>query len=140
MRRFVDTNVLVYAYDDAEPAKRSVAVDLLEELWDRREGALSIQVLAEFYVTVSLKWRQRASAIDGRAIVEIYNVWNPFSPVGADVLAAIDLSATHQISYWDALIVVAALRSGAQVLLSEDLNHGQVFDGVRIENPFASVR
>lgn len=140
MRRFVDTNVLVYAYDDAEPAKRSVAVDLLEDLWERREGALSIQVLAEFYVTVSLKWRQRASAIDGRAIVEIYNVWNPFSPVGADVLAAIDLSATHQISYWDALIVVAALRSGAEVLLSEDLNHGQVFEGVRIENPFASVR
>ena len=139
MRRFVDTNVLVYAYDGAEPAKRAVAVELLTDLWERREGAISTQVLQEFFVTVSGKWRERAIAVDGRAVVELYNEWNPFAPAGPDVLEAIDLSKRHQVSYWDSLILVAAAKSGAEVLLSEDLNHGQMIEGIRIENPFASI-
>lgn len=136
MKRFLDTNVLVYAYDDDEPAKQAQAQHLIADLWARHDGAISIQVLQEFVVTVTTKWRDRIDAVDARAVIEAYDDWRPFSPETADVVAAIDVVADARISFWDALVVVAAKRSGAGVLLSEDLNHGQLIEGVRIENPF----
>ena len=136
MKRFIDTNVLVYAYDDDEPTKRARAQHLIGDMWERHDGAISIQVLQEFVVTVTTKWRDRIAPVNAREVIEAYDDWRPFSPETADVVAAIDVAAGAGISFWDALVVVAARQSGADVLLTEDLNHGQVIEGVRIENPF----
>ena len=136
MKRFIDTNVLVYAYDDDEPTKQARAQHLIGDMWERHDGAISIQVLQEFVVTVTTKWRERIAPVNAREVIEAYDDWHPFSPETADVVAAIDVAARAGISFWDALVVVAARQSGADVLLSEDLNHGQVIEGVRIENPF----
>ena len=135
MKKFVDTNVLVYAYDSAEPAKRERAREVIGDLWKYRSGAVSIQVLQEFYVTVTSKWKDRSDPVDGRAVVGTFADWSPYSPSASDVIDAIDTSRSRDLSFWDGLIVVAARRSGCDVLLTEDLNHGQVIDGVRIENP-----
>ena len=136
MKRFIDTNVLVYAYDDDEPTKRARAQHLIGDMWERHDGAISIQVLQEFVVTVTTKWRDRIAPVNASEVIEAYDDWRPFSPETADVVAAIDVAAGAGISFWDALVVVAARQSGADVLLTEDLNHGQVIEGVRIENPF----
>ena len=136
MRTFVDSNVLVYAHDDAEPAKQARARAVLADLWEQRSGALSIQVLQEFYGTVTRKWMDRADVVDARGIVESLAEWSPYSPSAADVVEAIDVSRRVDPSFWDALIIVAAMRTGSDVVLTGDLNHGQVVEGVRIENPF----
>ena len=136
MKRFIDTNVLVYAYDDDEPTKQARAQHLIGDMWERHDGAISIQVLQEFVVTVTTKWRDRIAPVNAREVIEAYDDWRPFSPETADVVVAIDVAARAGISFWDALVVVAARQSGADVLLTEDLNHGQVIEGVRIENPF----
>ncbi len=136
MRSFVDSNVLVYAHDDAEPAKQARARAVLAELWEQRSGVLSVQVLQEFYVTVTRKWKDRSEVIDVRGIVESLAEWSPYSPSASDVVEAIDVSRRADLSFWDALIIVAAKRTGSDVVLTEDLNHGQVVEGVRIENPF----
>ena len=136
MKAFVDTNVLVYAYDRAAGAKRDLARDLLEALWNEGRGVLSTQVLQEFYVNIRRKARPPVSQEVARALVADYLVWDPIVNDGATVLEAIDVGHRYQLSLWDALIVVAARKGDASVLYSEDLNHGQTFGSVQILNPF----
>ena len=136
MKAFVDTNVLVYAYDRAAGAKRDLARDLLEALWNEGRGVLSTQVLQEFYVNIRRKTRPPVSQEVARAVVADYLVWDPIVNDGATVLEAIDVGHRYQLSLWDALIVVAARKGDASVLYSEDLNHGQAFGSVRVLNPF----
>ena len=136
MKAFVDTNVLVYAYDRAAGEKRRLARDLLESLWDEGRGVLSTQVLQEFYVNVRRKARPPVSQEEARALVADYLVWDPIVNDGATVLEAVDVGHRYRLSLWDALIVVAAQRADASVLYSEDLNHGQAFGSVRVLNPF----
>ena len=136
VKAFVDTNVLVYAYDRAAGAKRDLARDLLEALWNEGRGVLSTQVLQEFYVNIRRKTRPPVSQEEARALVADYLVWDPIVNDGATVLEAIDLGHRYQLSLWDALIVVAARKGDASVLYSEDLNHGQTFGSVQVLNPF----
>ena len=136
MKAFVDTNVLVYAYDRAAGSKHVRARELLEELWTSRRGVLSTQVLQEFYVNVLRKTRPAVRPEDARTLVADYLAWDPVVNDGAAVLEAVDASRRHQLSYWDALVVVAAARSGASVIYSEDFNHGQMFGAVQVLNPF----
>lgn len=136
MKAFVDTNVLVYAYDRAAGAKRDLARDLLEALWNEGRGVLSTQVLQEFYVNIRRKTRPPVSQEEARALVADYLVWDPIVNDGATVLEAIDVGHRYQLSLWDALIVVAARKGDASVLYSEDLNHGQTFGSVQVLNPF----
>ena len=136
MRYFIDTNVLVYAYDRAAGAKRDLARALLEALWNEGRGVLSTQVLQEFYVNIRRKTRPPVSQEVARAVVADYLVWDPIVNDGATVLEAIDVGHRYQLSLWDALIVVAARKGDASVLYSEDLNHGQAFGSVRVLNPF----
>ena len=136
MKAFVDTNVLVYAYDRAAGSKHVRARELLEELWTSGRGVLSTQVLQEFYVNVLRKTRPPVPPEDARTLVADYLAWDPVVNDGAAVLEAVDASRRHQLSYWDALLVVAADRSGASVLYSEDFNHGQKFGSVQVLNPF----
>ena len=136
VKAFVDTNVLVYAYDRAAGAKRDLARNLLEALWNEGRGVLSTQVLQEFYVNVRRKARPPVSLDEARALVSDYLAWEPIANDGATILEAIDAGHRYRISFWDALIVAAARKADASVLYSEDLNHGQTFGSVQVLNPF----
>ena len=133
---FVDTNVLLYAYDQDAGEKRARAADALRGLWRERRGVLSTQVLQEFYVNARRKLARPLSREAAERVLRRYGAWPVVVAEVADVLVAVGLEKRHRLSFWDALIVVAAARAGATVLLSEDLNAGQVIEGVRVVNPF----
>lgn len=134
---FVDTNVLVYAHDlDAGP-KRTVAAAILKELWSTRLGILSTQVLQEFYVNVTRKIPSPLSPAVAREIVRSYCAWPVQLLEPEMVLRASETEERHQLSFWDALIVTAALAGHAAKILSEDLQPGKMIEGILIENPFA---
>lgn len=136
MKVFVDTNVLVYAYDRAAGSKHVRARELVADLWKAGRGTLSTQVLQEFYVNVRRKARPPISPESARALVADYLAWDPIVNDGAAVLEAVDAGHRHRLSFWDALVVVAAVKSGASVIYTEDLNHGQRFGSVQVLNPF----
>jgi predicted nucleic acid-binding protein len=134
-KTFIDTNILIYAYDlDAGP-KRLVAAQLLRELWEQRNGVVSPQVLQEFYVNVTRKIAKPLTRKMARTVVDNYAVWCVDTTAG-DIAIAFRIEDESRIGFWDALICASALRSGAKRLLSEDLNAGQSIAGIRIENPF----
>lgn len=137
-REFVDTNVLVYAFDVSAARKHEVARQLLERLWDRGTGCLSVQVLQEFFVTITRKVPMPLSTDDAKARVRELSAWLIFAPSADDIVSAIDLQTEAKIGFWDAMVVLAAAESGCDVLWTEDLNDGQVVRGVRIRNPFAA--
>jgi len=132
---FLDTNVLVYAFDGSESAKRAQAVALLED--EALDIVVSAQVLTEFYVTLTSKLDPRVpeeaaqEAVHGLAQGRVV-------PVDAALVEeAIALSRRHRLSLWDAGIVVAAQRAGCRELLTEDLANGQAFGSVTVRDPFA---
>lgn len=134
-RVFVDTNVWVYTVDDGEPDKQEQARQVLEPSPDK-DLVVSAQVLGEFYVTVRRRLTETLAETDAVALVDRMRQL-PVVPVDADLVsAAIANTREWQLSYWDALIVAAAEASGCDLVLSEDLNHGQVYGSVRVENPF----
>ena len=136
-RVFVDTNVLLYAHDVDAGRKRAVAAALLRELWNTHRGVLSTQVLQEFYVNVTRKIRKPLAPAMAREIIRSYAAWPLRLMDMDDVLRASEIEEIHRLSFWDALIVVAAHRLGATTLVSEDLNAGQRIEGVLVKNPFA---
>ena len=136
-REFVDANVLVYAFDSSAGHKRQVARQLLERLWETSTGCLSIQVLQEFFVTVTRKVAKPLPVEDATARVREFTTWSVFTPTAADVMAAIGLHTQVRIGFWDAMLVLAAAESGCDVLWTEDLTNGQLVRGVRIRDPFA---
>lgn len=137
-REFVDANVLVYAYDRSAGAKHQAAVALLERIWQDDLGQLSVQVLQEFFVTVTKKVAHPLDVETAEARVREFTAWPVFSPTGDDVLAAIALGRTSRLSLWDAMILHAAAESGCGVCWTEDLSPGQRWRGVEIRNPFAT--
>ena len=136
MRTFVDTNIVLYAYDQREPEKSAIAREILSDLWRTREGHLSTQVLQELYVNLTRKLRVVVPRSKARALVGRYGRWPVHTITTGDILEAADLEQRDSLSFWDALIVVAAVRGGAERIISEDLQHGRAIGGVRIENPF----
>jgi len=135
-KTFVDTNILVYAYDSAAGEKRAIAKDALARLWQTGAGLISTQVLQELYVTLTRKVPKPLKAPAAREIVTDMLTWGVLVNDGDSILLAIDIEARQRLSFWDALIVAAAARGGAEILLSEDLPHGRTLAGVRILNPF----
>jgi predicted nucleic acid-binding protein len=132
---FFDTNVLVYAFDEATPEKRAIALGLIEEHLVGGGGVISVQVLREFYSAVRRKPRPLADEEATAALGRLAG----FSPVPEDaemVLRAVRRHEEMSLSFCDALIVEAALKAGADRLFTEDLQHGQVIEGMRVENPF----
>jgi predicted nucleic acid-binding protein len=133
--RFLDTNILLYSIsrDPAEAAKRDIAIALL----DADDIAISVQVLQEFYVQATRV--TRSDALPHEIAAGLIRTWLRFKiqettlPVA---LGALDIKATHRLSYWDAAIVAAARALGCRELLSEDMSHGQEVEGVLIVNPF----
>lgn len=133
-RVFLDSNVLLYADDLDAGAKRTLAQKLLHELITESRAVLSTQVLQEYFVNATRKLG--VSAAIARKKVELLMQLDVVLIRPELILAAIDLHRLHGLSFWDALVVRAAAAAGCTRLLSEDLSHGQVIDGVRIENPF----
>ena len=137
MVTFVDTNVLVYAHDGSDPRKHAIAQGILERLWADRTGRLSTQILQELYIAITSKQKVAMSPKDARDLVAAYAEWPVVLIEPALILTASHLAEARQISFWDALIIEAAQVAGADRLLTEDLQDGQVFDELRVENPFA---
>ena len=137
-RIFVDTNVLAYLFDDAEPEKQASARARLEAEQRASELVISTQVLQELYVALTKGRAPIATAeIADRAVRTVADGYTTVQVDVPLVLAAIETSRGETISFWDALILEAAARAGCTRLLSEDLNHGQTIAGVVVENPFA---
>jgi len=137
-KRFLDTNVLVYAYDTDSPAKQDVARTLLREALQSGNAVVSAQVLGEFFVTVTRRIpdpltvdaaQEAVAALQGLPVVALD---------GPMVGRAIDTLRQYQISYWDALILAAAERAECEAVLSEDLSADQSYHGLRVDNPFAA--
>jgi len=135
---FVDSNILVYAHDPTTPEKHERARSLIERLWQQRTGRLSIQVMQEFFWIVTRKIPVPLPRNTALEILADLSLWQVYSPIPRDVLSAGELSGEIQVSFWDAMLLVAAKASGARRLWSEDLTHGQIIDGVEIFNPFVA--
>ena len=136
MTVFVDTNVLVYARDRSEADKQRRAADWMANLWDTGLGRLSYQVIQEYYVTLTSKLDPPRSTEDAREDVTTLGAWNPVGIDQRTIEAAWDVQDRYGYSWWDSLIVAAALQSGSRYLLTEDLQTGQVIDAMTIISPF----
>jgi predicted nucleic acid-binding protein len=135
---FVDTNVLVYAFDKSSSPKKRIAQRLMNRLMTEDTLRVSTQVLQELFVTLTRKVSQRCSSEEAQAVLEDLTAWPLMVVDYAAIRAAVELADRARLSFWDALVVVAAARAGAAVLYTEDLNDGQEILGVRISNPFAA--
>jgi predicted nucleic acid-binding protein len=138
-KTFVDTNVLIYAHDVDAKEKHAAAKEALYELWANRTGFLSTQVLQEFYVNVTRKLSTPLTKKSARAVVDKYALWC-VDTTPAEIAVAFRIEDEARIGFWDALICAAALKTGAERILSEDLNTGQKIAGIRVVNPFAILK
>jgi len=136
VRIFVDSNVLVYAKDSSEGKKQERALEWVEHLWRHRSGRISIQVLEEYYVTVTRKLKPGIDANQARGEVRDLLAWRPLPLDHLLVEKAWTVEERFHLSFWDALIVSAAKLTDCKFLLTEDLQSGQDFDGLKIVNPF----
>jgi predicted nucleic acid-binding protein len=139
-RHFVDTNVLVYAHDRSAGPKQERARALVERLWNEGGACLSVQVLQEFFVTITRKVPHPLDPAAAESLVRELSTWNVFAPETGDVLAAIALHRKTGIAFWDAMILHSATELGCDVVWSEDLNAGQVYGGVTVRSPFEPAR
>jgi predicted nucleic acid-binding protein len=133
---FVDTNVLLYTFDDAYPDKRDQARAWVSACWLQRRGRVSTQVLNEFYANARKRFRNLITPGDARAEVRRYQEWSPWQIDHATVETAWAVESRYGLNYWDALMVSAAQHMGCTLLLTEDLQHDQQIDNLRIVNPF----
>jgi predicted nucleic acid-binding protein len=134
-RSFLDTNILIYTDDHANPDKQRVALDLVDRAFAQRSGVVSTQVLQEYFAAATRKLGVDAAL--ARRKVELFARLDTVQVSVELVLAGIDLHRLHGISFWDALIVRAARDAGCGLLLSEDMQNDQRIAGLRIANPFA---
>ena len=135
-KTFLDTNILVYAYDKHEPEKQKRAQGLLNDGIVLEDAVLSVQVLGEFFNVVTRNIRQPMSPHEAQEIIEMLSIL-PVQEIDlAMVNRAIDTHKRYHISYWDALIVSAAERAGCTMIYSEDLNDGQIYHNIKVFNPF----
>jgi predicted nucleic acid-binding protein len=135
-RVFLDTNILVYAYDRHDPRKQGVAQSLLIDGIESESAALSVQVLGEFFSVVTRQIKQPMTPDEAKEAIELFSNLLIQEIDLALVERAIDTHRIYRISYWDALIVSAAERAGCKRILSEDLNDGQLYHSLAISNPF----
>ena len=134
---FVDTNVLVYAFDKSGSPKKQIARRLVTELMDTDRLRLSTQVLQELFVILTRKAAVDCTGEEALCVLEDLAAW-PLTVVDFPVIrAAAELSGKATLSFWDSLVVISAAKSGSAVLYTEDLNDGQEILGVRVTNPFA---
>ena len=135
-RVFLDTNILVYAYDKNEPEKQIRAQDILKAAIEEESGIISAQILGEFFVVVTRRIKEPLPIDDAEKIIDIISVL-PVAEIDKNLVRdAINIQKGYGISYWDSLIVATAKREGCDRIITEDLNDGQKYHGVLVENPF----
>lgn len=132
---FIDTNVLVYAHDGGAGAKHRKSEALLTRLIEAENGALSIQVLSEFYAAATKKLGM--SSEEAEQVLSDLSGWTLHRPSHADLLQAARLHRQHKLSWWDALILGSAIQLGCSVLWSEDFSPNQKYGALTVRNPFS---
>jgi predicted nucleic acid-binding protein len=133
---FIDSNVLVYAYDEHDTNKQNAAQSVLTESIKNSNGTVSTQVMGEFFTIVTKKIPLPLSADDAWEIVKTLTVLPVLHIDMAMVHRAIETHQQYRITYWDSLIIAAAERAGCTTVLTEDLQHGGAYHGIRVVNPF----
>ena len=133
---FIDTNILVYAFDRSAGQKHAIAAQLVRDCWEAETGCLNIQVLQEFIVNVTRKITAPLALKTTQEIVADLAQWRVHAPQVNDLLQALEYQERYQLSFWDAMVVQSAARLGCKRLLSEDLNHGQIYGELQVINPF----
>jgi predicted nucleic acid-binding protein len=132
---FIDTNILIYAEDSGMGAKHRISVDLVTRLARQDTGALSTQVLAEYYNAATKKLHMTSE--EAEETIRDLSCWKIHRPSHADIINAIGVQRRFRLSWWDAMIVNSAIESGAGILWSEDLSNGQDFGTLAVRDPFA---
>jgi predicted nucleic acid-binding protein len=131
---FVDTNIVIYAHDSSAGEKRRASESLIERLTLGGAGAVSTQILVEFYAAATRKFGLRKE--DAAAIIADFGSWTVHRLGHADLLAATLLHSRHKVSWWDALVLQSAQALGCEILWTEDLAHGQRYGSVTVRSPF----
>jgi predicted nucleic acid-binding protein len=134
---FVDTSVLVHAHDLDSGLRRAIAEHVLKQLWQDETGVLSTQVLQEFYAALTTGIASPVPRRAARDLIHAYSVWPVVTLDAADVQAASDVEERYRLSFRDAMIVVAAQKTGATLLLSDTLQPYRPITGLELQNPFA---
>lgn len=134
-RVFVDTNVLVYSRDSSEPGKQTAAAACLAALWRTRCGRISIQVLNEYYVTVTRKLDPGLPSEEAWEDVTALMTWEPVPLESGLLKLGRQIETAYSLSWWDSLIVAAAQEAGCTTIYSEDLSSGQRYNGIEVFNP-----
>jgi len=134
---FLDTNIMVYAHDRSSGDKQTIAREIMDYLWEKRRGVISVQVLQEFFVCVTKKILNPLPIKNARIILEYLSTWDVVANDKYITLKAIDIQERYRFSFWDSLIIQAAIQGQARILLSEDLPDGQAVKDLKILNPFS---
>ena len=135
-RCFLDTNILIYAHDRSSPHKQGIARTLVRDLWRSGTGCISTQVLQELHVTLTRKLPKPLAPDISRRILSSLLEWHTETVFPKTILHATELAELHQLSFWDGLIVAAALTAECRFLVSEDLQHGFRIRDMVVVNPF----
>jgi predicted nucleic acid-binding protein len=133
---FVDTNILVYAYDASSGEKHKKAQGIMESCWNSGNGIISSQVLQEFFVSVTKKIAKPLDTSTAKEIVKDFLKWKTIIIDGEIILEAIDVHVRYKYSFWDSMIIASAVEGGAKTVFSEDLSDKHVIKGITINNPF----
>ena len=133
---FLDTNLIVYAYDNSAGEKHVQAKNILIDLWESGYGVISVQVLKEFYVTVTQKIPKPLNVDAAAKIINDFLSWEVVVNDGSSILNAISIQQKYRLSFWDSLIIAAAWESRCSYIYTEDLNSGQKIKDLEIKNPF----
>lgn len=133
---FLDTNILIYAHDLDAGNKHDIALKIVKDLWEKRTGVLSTQVLQEFYINVTKKIPKSILPLEAREIIRAYMYWEIKENHPMSIIRASEIEEKYRISFWDALVVAAAYEAKVDKILTEDLDSGQMIEGIIIENPF----
>lgn len=136
MAVFVDTNVFLYAIDAADLRKQELAKSWTSALWQSQRGRTSFQVLEEFYAKIVKKWPSAQE--QAKAEIRDLLAWQPIKIDGLVLELTWKIEARYKFSFWDSLIIASAKTSSCRYLLTEDLQHNQLVDGIRVVDPFQS--
>ncbi|MBI5097939.1 MAG: PIN domain-containing protein [Nitrospirae bacterium] len=133
---FVDTNIIIYAYDVSAGEKHDRSLEIMKDLWNTGRGVISTQVLQEFFVNVTRKIARPVNAATAKEIVKDFLKWKTVVIDGELILDAIDIHSAHKYSFWDSMIIASAIAGNVEMLLSEDLSDRHVIKGITVKNPF----
>jgi predicted nucleic acid-binding protein len=135
-KTFLDTNILVYAHDKTSGRKHKISRGIVMDLWNTGSGILSVQVLQELYIILTKKIPVLVKPAIAKEIISSLSKWELVINDADSILSAIEIQQKYRYSFWDSLIIDAAIRGGATILFSEDMKDGDIIKNVTIRNPF----